>query len=113
MSEMSRGPFSYLIRWAVLSVNSMFPVWTKILWPRHRKGNNPLEAISKPPLRLTSNARGVALTTPLTSHFKTFNRVRDQGGVRRTTTVIVGYFEDWPPHSNAEIGPERRFLNGL
>ena len=45
----------------------------------------------------------------ITSHFKTFNQVQDQGGLRRTTTVIVNYFEDWPPRSNAEIVPERRF----
>jgi len=44
-----------------------------------------------------------------TSYFKTFNQAKDQGGLRRTTTVIVNYFEDWPPISNVEIGPERRF----
>ena len=58
--------------------------------------------------------------TMTTSHFKTLNQVQDhvsgvalraktEGGSRRTTTVIVNYFEDWPPRSNAEIGPERRF----
>jgi hypothetical protein len=55
------------------------------------------------------------------SRFKILNRVQDQGGARWTTTVIVIYFfatlrphslervpsfEDWPPRSNAEIGPE-------
>jgi len=44
-----------------------------------------------------------------TSYFKTFNQVQYQGGSMRTTTVIVGYFEDWPPRFNAEIGPEGTF----
>ena len=69
------------------------------------------------------------------SHFKILNRVQDhvsgvalraktEGGLRGTTAVIVNYFfatlrphsfkripsfEDWPPRSNEEIGPERRF----
>ena len=43
------------------------------------------------------------------SYFKTFNQVRDQGGSMRTTAVIVGYFEECPPQSNAEIGSEGRF----
>ncbi len=38
------------------------------------------------------------------SYFKTFNQVLDQGGSRGTTTVIVSYFEDWPPRTNAETG---------
>jgi hypothetical protein len=46
---------------------------------------------------------------PSRSHFKSFNHAQDQGGSRRTTTVIVNYFEDWPPRSNAEIELERRF----
>ena len=43
------------------------------------------------------------------TYFKTSNQVQDQGGMRWSTTVIVGYFEDWPPYSNTEIGPEGRF----
>ena len=35
------------------------------------------------------------------SHLKTFSQVQDQGRSRWTTTVIVSYFEDWPPRSNA------------
>jgi hypothetical protein len=58
----------------------------------------------------------------LTSHFKTFNRGQDhvsgvalraktEGGSKRKTTVIPPWrdFEDWPPRSNEEIAPERRF----
>jgi hypothetical protein len=46
-----------------------------------------------------------------TSRFKIFNRVQDQGGSRRTTTVIPPWrdFEDWPPRFNVETGAERRF----
>jgi len=40
---------------------------------------------------------GVWALKDTTSHFKTYNQGQDQGGLRGPTTVIVNYFEDWPP----------------
>ena len=42
-----------------------------------------------------------------------FNRdpcqTQDQGGVRRLTAGVLGYVEDWPPHTNADIETEGTF----
>ena len=55
--------------------------------------------------RPTWSAAGKLKSNRSTSHFKSFKQGQDQGGSRRTTTVIVNYFEDWPSRSNAEIEP--------